>query len=214
MGYVTAVMIPIWRNTGYCAPNTRQRGRLSTRIHAKRVPAPSLIIVLAGVVPVGQLVWGVHCRSSYHYDHITRTGSAAATTTSPRTPPTPPPSCQKGHTRTPHTPRTLSTFHLGGLQLCLLARRTTVGRFLSLRPGFPLWTSTAPHHATQNLGRLVADGPCSARVGLGPLPTSQELPNVAAYGWLAGCQPVTAVARRCAHFAVYTTVSRSLIGTT
>ena len=151
-GYVTTVMIPIRRNTGNCAPNTRQRGRLSTRTHARRGPTLSRIIMLAGAVPVGQLVWGVHCRSSYHYDHITRTGSAAATTTSPRTPPTPPPSCQKGHTRTPHTPRTLSTFHLGGLQLCLLARRTTVGRFLSLRPGFPLWTSTRRTTLRENWG--------------------------------------------------------------
>ena len=186
------MMIPIRRNTGNCAPNTRQRGRPSTRIHAKGVPARSLIIVLAGVVPVGQLVWGVHCRSSYHYDHITRTGTAAAATTSPRTPPTPPPSWQKGHTRTPCTPRTLSTFHLGGLRLCLLARRT-VGRFLSLRPGFPLWTSTEQHHATRELRRLVAAGPRARvfRAGrLGPFPTSQELPNVARYscGWAAGAK--------------------------
>ena len=57
-GYVTTVMIPIRRNTGNCAPNTRQRGRLSTRTHARRGPTLSRIIMLAGAVPVGQLVWG------------------------------------------------------------------------------------------------------------------------------------------------------------
>ena len=86
-GYVTTVMIPIRRNTGNCAPNTRQRGRLSTRTHARRGPTLSRIIMLAGAVPVGQLVWGVHC----HITTIIALGPARWQQPHPAlaTPPTP-----------------------------------------------------------------------------------------------------------------------------
>ena len=112
----------------------------------------------------------------------------AAATTSPRTPPTPQPPWRQCHTRTPRTPRTLSTFHLGGLRLCLLARRT-VGRFLSLRPGFPLWTSTAPHHTARKLGRLIAGAPCARVFSAGRLGT---VPNVARASQRRGVRPAVA----------------------